>query len=119
MASIEVEKYSPEWLMFKDYWILCKKFWIPEDNVEYWDSVIRELSDFYKKYSDEIFAKGLALAFIETLDKKMRQRDSGGQESGTKGEYPFRICGYARKYPFLGEAVLNLIEEIGGKMGEG
>jgi len=115
MADVRFKEGSMEWLMFRDYWRMCQKFWIPEDNADYWDSVIREASDFYKRYGDEIFARGLALAFIETLDKKIRLSNADSRQgAGEVGEYPFRVCGFAKKYPFLGEAILNLIEDLAG-----
>ena len=50
MAKAEFPKGSEEYQMFVDYWNLCKKFWIVENNEEYWDSLIAEADKFYKKY---------------------------------------------------------------------
>ncbi|MCI9201470.1 MAG: hypothetical protein HFI03_13970 [Lachnospiraceae bacterium] len=69
MARVKFEKGSCEWYMFQDYWKLCQKFWFPEDNNEYWDEVIKETNDFYKKYKEIELAENIALAFINTLAK--------------------------------------------------
>ena len=67
MARVKFEKNSCEWYMFQDYWKLCQKFWIPENSNEYWDAVIKETNDFYKKYKDIELAKNISLAFFNTL----------------------------------------------------
>lgn len=74
MASKRFEKGSEEWSMFREYWALCQQFWEPEDNDEYWEQVIYSTNEFYKKYkaNNEIFAKEIALAFVDALDKKWR-----------------------------------------------
>ena len=70
MASVKFEKCSLEWNMFKDYWNLCQKFWIPEDNDEYWEDVVRETDEFYKKYKDVMLTKGITLELLTCLEKK-------------------------------------------------
>lgn len=71
---MKFEKGSGEWNMFRDYWKLCQKFWIPEDNDKYWKDVIRETDDFYKKYKNIGLGKGISIAFIDTLDKQCRKK---------------------------------------------
>lgn len=75
MASKRFEKGSEEWLMFREFWGICQKFWEPEDNDEYWEQAIDATNDFYKKYKEnnEIFAKKIILAFIDTLEEKSKQ----------------------------------------------
>lgn len=77
MASVKFEKGSREWYMFQDYWKLCQKFWIPEDNDNYWEEIFREIDDFYKKYKDIILTKGIALALVECLEKVYK--NNGGK----------------------------------------
>lgn len=72
MAGVKFEKGSREWYMFQDCWKLCQKYWIPEDNDGYWDAVVRESSEFMKKYEDVVMAREMALAFIESLEKQYR-----------------------------------------------
>ena len=66
-------KGSSEWMMFMDYWALCQKYWDPEDNDDYWESVVKETDVFYRKYNSE-FAKSLALTLVNELERKSRTR---------------------------------------------
>ena len=66
-------KGSSEWMMFMDYWALCQKYWDPEDNDDYWESVVKETDVFYRKYNSE-FAKSLALTLVNELERKSRSR---------------------------------------------
>ena len=66
-------KGSSEWMMFMDYWALCQKYWNPDDNDDYWESVVKETDVFYRKYNSE-FAKSLALTLVNELERKSRQR---------------------------------------------
>ncbi len=75
MASVRFEKGSQEWRMFQDYWKLCQKFWIPEDNEEYWEGLSQEIDLFYEKYKDVLLTKGLALELLDSLEKKSKKRD--------------------------------------------
>ena len=66
-------KGSSEWMMFMDYWALCQKYWEPDDNDDYWESVVKETDVFYRKYNSE-FAKSLALTLVNELERKRRSR---------------------------------------------
>ena len=66
-------KGSSEWMMFMDYWALCQKYWEPDDNDDYWGSVVKETDVFYRKYNSE-FAKSLALTLVNELERKSRSR---------------------------------------------
>ena len=66
-------KGSSEWMMFMDYWALCQKYGEPDDNDDYWESVVKETDVFYRKYNSE-FAKSLALTLVNELERKSRSR---------------------------------------------
>ena len=66
-------KGSSAWMMFMDYWALCQKYWEPDDNDDYWESVVKETDVFYRKYNSE-FAKSLALTLVNELERKSRSR---------------------------------------------
>ena len=66
-------KGSSEWMMFMDYWALCQKYWEPDDNDDYWESVVKETDVFYRKYNSE-FAKSLALTLVNELERKSISR---------------------------------------------
>ena len=63
----ELEKGDTEYDLFNDYWKLTKEFNIPEDNDEYWESLISAVNEFYKKYNSQ-YAKDLVLAFMASRE---------------------------------------------------
>ena len=69
MASFQ--KGSEEWIMFMEYWELCKKYWIPKDTDAYWDSLIKDVDAFYKKYKSD-FARALANALADEAERKIK-----------------------------------------------
>ena len=71
----ELKKGDVEYDLFNDYWKLTKEFNIPEDNDEYWESLISAVNEFYKKYNSQ-YAKDLVLAFTasrETIWKSFKK----------------------------------------------
>lgn len=75
------QKGSKEWNMFTDYWSMCQKFWITEDNNEYWDSLVEDSGSFYRKYKDVPLASKLVLSFVQTIEdednaKRTKSRDT-------------------------------------------
>lgn len=81
MAAQKFEKGASVWQMFNDYWKMCQELWIPEDEDEYWEKVIDLSNEFYKKYQNP-FAKSLAMALVEELDRKWKEQ--GGRNVKTK-----------------------------------
>ena len=50
-------KDSKEFQMFGDYYEIVKKYWEPENTLEYNDAVVKALNDFGKKYGvDRVLA---------------------------------------------------------------
>ena len=71
----ELKKGDIEYEMFNDYWQIMKQYNIPEDNDEYWESLISAVNEFYKKYNSQ-YAKDLVLAFTasrETIWKSFKK----------------------------------------------
>lgn len=73
MAAKKFLKGSEEWMMFMDFWKLCQDFWEPEDNQEYWKNSSESIMSFARKYESMIFAKIIALAFMDYLENKAKQ----------------------------------------------
>lgn len=75
MASKRFEKGSEEWQMFTDFWKICQQFWEPEDKDDYWDKVVDATGEFYRKYkvNNDIFARKIALAFVDIIEEKAKQ----------------------------------------------
>lgn len=72
MAEKKFPKGSEEWIMFMDFWALCQKHWIPEDNDSYWEQVVEDTESFVNKYGTN-FAKRLGLALIDDLERRSRK----------------------------------------------
>lgn len=73
MASVKFQKGSKEWNMFRDYWNLCQKFWIPEDSEEYWNLVLKESIEFKKKYESLPLANEIRLVLLEHLFREAKK----------------------------------------------
>ena len=76
MAAVKFDKGSEEWMMFMDFWKLCQKHWEPEDNDRYWDNLIKDCDDFFKKYKEIPMSRNLACALSESLEKEYKKRKS-------------------------------------------
>lgn len=73
MAEVKFLKGSEEWQMFMDYWALCQKYWKPEDNDAYWESLTSAVDDFWKKYNT-MFARELALGLVNEAERKLGRK---------------------------------------------
>lgn len=73
MAAKKFLKGSEEWMMFMDFWKLCQDYWEPEDNQEYWKNSSESIMSFARKYESMIFARIIALAFMDYLETKAKQ----------------------------------------------
>ena len=67
----ELKKGDTEYDLFNDYWKLTKEFNIPEDNDEYWESLINAGNAFCKKY-DSQYAIDLVLAFMASREAMLK-----------------------------------------------
>lgn len=62
--------------MINDYLRLLQQFWIVEESDSYWESVMQAVYGFYGKYKeiDNVFSVTMALAFVDVLEEKARQK---------------------------------------------
>ena len=67
------QKGSTEWMMFAEYWALCRKYWEPGESDEWWQSTLEEIDDFAKKYDSTDFVRGLCLILINSLETKSQK----------------------------------------------
>lgn len=72
MAEKRFVKGSEEWQMFMDYWTLCQKHWEAENNDAYWENVVKDTDEFYRKYGTE-FARTLAITLVNELEAKAKR----------------------------------------------
>ena len=64
----QFQKGTEEFLMFADFYELCKRFWIPEDTEEYWEALVSASQKFSEKYGS-VYAKHLAMGLIDALEE--------------------------------------------------
>lgn len=64
----QLTKADAEFQMFTDFYKIYQDFYEPEDNDAYWESLIRAVDTFYKKYNTK-FAMDLALAYLNSREE--------------------------------------------------
>ena len=67
----ELKKGDTEYEIFNDYWKIVKEYNIPEDNDEYWESLINACNAFCKKY-DIQYARDLVHAFMASRENMLK-----------------------------------------------
>ena len=67
-------------MMFMEFWGLCQKYWIPEQNDEWWDEALREMDLFAKKYGSTVFVRKLCMALIARLEDEHQEQIANGKE---------------------------------------
>lgn len=75
-------KNSKERQMFVDFWNLCQKHWVPENNDKYWDEVVKDVYDFVEKHGAVEMSSHLGVALVNTLEEK--ERKLFGKKRGDK-----------------------------------
>ena len=68
----QFQKGTEEFMMFADFYELCKRFWIPEDTEEYWEALVNESQKFSRKYGS-VYARHFAMALIRALEELSRK----------------------------------------------
>lgn len=74
MAVKRFAKGTEEWMMFKDFYEICQKYFEPENSIEYWNALIAEISIFNEKYKSD-FATQLCVALFNTMEHKFEKGD--------------------------------------------
>ena len=70
MAQVRFEKQSEEWLMFREYFEIVQRFYLPEESDKYWEELHDALTTFGNEYGR--FAKKLALAYMNEMESKLK-----------------------------------------------
>lgn len=76
LAQQRFEKGTELHQMVNDYLKLLQQYWVVEESDTYWDSVMKAICDFNAKYKsvDEVFSVVMALAYLDLLEEKARQK---------------------------------------------
>lgn len=74
MASKKIPSGSEEFMMFKEFWRIYQEYYDPEDNEQYWESAMNDISRFYQDFAEFPIALELALALTSCFEKKSKQK---------------------------------------------
>lgn len=55
-----------------DFWEFRKEFFVPEDNDEFWEEVIKAGNALIKKYNNEKYVLGLVKTHIDDLEERYK-----------------------------------------------
>ena len=71
MASKKFEKGSEEYEFFKDFYNFMQKYWIPEEEDEWWEEVVRESGILINKHNTRL-ARDMFQAFELSRDRVLK-----------------------------------------------
>lgn len=70
----EFEKGSIEMAMFREYYRIIQDYWILENTDQYWQGLIDDMNDFYRKFQDKVpLARLIGKEFLHMMYR--RQED--------------------------------------------
>ena len=71
-----LEKGTEEWMMFGDFFNLCKKYWNPNDSDEYWTDILIDSQIFYDKFKSYPMSKHMVNALWNAQSDKLKEINS-------------------------------------------
>ena len=71
-----LEKGTEEWMMFGDFFNLCKKYWNPNDSDEYWTDILIDSQIFYDKFKSYPMSKHMVNALWNAQRDKFKEINS-------------------------------------------
>ena len=85
---VKFDKNSKEFQLFGDFYNLVKNYYETEETEEYWQDVMKAMTDFQKKYGVDnlekkqptkvrAIAQGMLRIMLEIIDRKWDSDDSG------------------------------------------
>lgn len=73
MASVTAKEIPEEQMFFTDLWNLRKKYYTPEDNDDYWNSMINEFTELRVKYEKVSISYKMILLIIDDLEMRYKE----------------------------------------------
>lgn len=70
-----LEKGTEEFVMFGDFFNICKKYWDVKNTDEYWENLISELGKFIENYKEIELSREIALAFSNAQERKGKRKE--------------------------------------------
>ena len=77
MASVTAKEIPEEQMFFTDLWNLRKKYYTPEDNDDYWSSMINEFTELRVKYEKVSISYKMILLIMDDLEMRYKENKYG------------------------------------------
>ena len=77
MASVTAKEIPEEQKFFTDLWNLRKKYHTPEDNDDYWSSMINEFTELRVKYEKVSISYKMILLIMDDLEMRYKENKYG------------------------------------------
>ncbi len=77
MASVTAKDIPEEQKFFTELWNLRKKYYIPEDSDEYWNSVVNDFTELKDKYRGVSISYRIILLIIDDLELRYKEKKYG------------------------------------------
>ena len=77
MASVTAKEIPEEQMFFTDLWNLRKKYYTPEDNDDYWSSMVNEFTELRVKYEKVSISYKMILLIIDDLETRYKENKYG------------------------------------------
>lgn len=77
MASVTAKEIPEEQMFFTDLWNLRKKYYTPEDNDDYWDSMVNEFTELRDKYDKISISYKIILIVMDDLEMRYKENKYG------------------------------------------
>ena len=77
MASVTAKEIPEEQKFFTELWNLRKKYYTPEDNDDYWSSMINEFTELRVKYEKVSISYKMILLIIDDLEMRYKENKYG------------------------------------------
>lgn len=77
MASVTAKEIPEEQKFFTDLWNLRKKYYTPEDNDDYWDSMVNEFTELRDKYDKISISYKIILIVMDDLEMRYKENKYG------------------------------------------
>ena len=77
MASVTAKEIPEEQMFFTDLWNLRKKYYTPEDNDDYWNSMVNEFTELRVKYEKVSISYKIILIVMDDLEARYKENKYG------------------------------------------
>ena len=77
MASVTAKEIPEEQKFFTELWNLRKKYYTPEDNDDYWSSMVNEFTELRVKYEKVSISYKMILIVMDDLEMRYKENKYG------------------------------------------